>query len=104
MSIGRRGSAGSGGLSFMTSPSAMPTRSAPSSLAFALTSADVTLRRKISTISRLRLVALPGSRRALRLALFEILHLARHDAFVTVGPDPADIPIVEAGYRVAALS
>src|SRR4029077_894541 len=86
----------------MTSPSAMPTRSAPSSLAFALISAAVTRARKTATISG-SFAGVRG-RRALLLAPFEILQLTRDDPLVAVRPNPADIPIVEAVDRLPALA
>src|SRR5262245_26077258 len=88
----------------MTSPSAMPTRSAPSSFALALISAAVTFWRKISTMSGTGLQGTFGRNRALLLAPFEILQLSGNDALVAVGADPAHVPVVETSDRVAALA
>src|SRR5262249_46817826 len=104
MSIGRRGSEGSGGLAFITSPSAMPTRSAPSSRALAFTSAADILCRKISSILAFLQPALLRRCGACFLPLFELLHLPRHDPPVTIGTDPADVPSVETGDRFTALA
>src|ERR1700724_1905672 len=104
MSIGRRGSEGSGGLAFITSPSAMPTRSAPSSLALAFTSAAEIFWRKISTISAFWQHDLLRRCGARLLARFELLHLPRHDPPVALGTDPADVPSVETGDRFTALA
>src|SRR5262249_53474175 len=102
MSIGRRGSEGLGGLAFITSPSAMPTRSAPSSRALAFTWSAEIFWQKISTI----LVRDDVLRRygARLLARFELLHLPRHDPPIALGTDPADVPGVETGDRFAALA
>src|SRR2546421_2193292 len=68
-------------------PSAMPTRSAPSSRALALISAAVSGLRYISTLFLL-------------LAL-ELLQLLRHHPLVALGPDPARVPFRQAGARLA---
>src|SRR4029077_2280140 len=104
MSIGRRGSDRSGGLAFITSPSAMPTRSAPSSRPLAFTSAAEIFWRKISTISIFLQRGLFRRRGARLLACFELLHLPRHDPLVALGTDPADVPSVETGDRLTALA
>src|SRR3954465_7367176 len=74
----------------MRAPSAMPTRSAPSSRALALISAAVSGLRNIST--QLFLLAL------------ELLHLPGHHALVALGPDPAAIPFGQPGDRRAGFA
>src|SRR6267142_4162143 len=71
-------------------PSAMPTRSAPSSRALALISAAVSGFRNIST--QLFLLAL------------ELLQLLRHHPLVAFGPDPARVPLRQAGARVPCFA
>src|SRR5581483_3798100 len=71
-------------------PSAMPTRSAPSSRAFALIAAAVSGFRNISTL--------------FFLLAFELLQLPRDDALVALGPDPARVPFGEAGNRGALFA
>src|SRR5437667_6353950 len=67
-------------------PSAMPTRSAPSSRALVFTCCEV----------RGVLVSF--------MALFECLKLPRHDALVALLADPAHVPLREAGQIDAAFS
>src|SRR6516164_2030358 len=104
----------------MTSPSAMPTRSAPSSLALALISAAVTRSRYTVTISDsisehdlvrkpvatfrscCRFLGLLRRRGTRSLTPFEILQLARDDSLVAVRSDPANVPRVEPVDRLAA--
>src|SRR4051812_43886740 len=74
----------------MRAPSAMPTRSAPSSRALAFISLAVSGFLKIST--QLFLLAL------------ELLHLLRHHPLVALRPDPAAVPVGQAGDGRAALS
>src|SRR4051812_38706715 len=69
----------------MRAPSAMPTRSAPSSRALAFISPTVSGFRNIST--QLFLLAL------------ELLHLLGHHALVALGADPAPIPLGQARNR-----
>src|SRR5437899_4032038 len=71
-------------------PSAMPTRSAPSSRALALISAAVSGLRNIST--------------AFLLPAFELLELARDDAFIAVGADPAHVPVRQPRNRLAGFA
>src|ERR1041385_7350985 len=71
-------------------PSAMPTRSAPSSRAFPLISAAVSGFRNISML--------------FLLAPLELLQLLRHHSFVTLGSHPARIPLGEPAARFAALA
>src|SRR3954466_9757008 len=71
-------------------PSAMPTRSAPNSRALALIAVAVSGLRYIST--------------AFLLLAFEFLELARHDALIAVGSDPARIPLGQAAARLASLA
>src|SRR6185503_5399884 len=68
-------------------PSAMPTRSAPSSRALVLICAAVSGRLKMFTL-------LP----------FELLQLAGDDPLVALLADPADVPFVEAGQVAAFLA
>src|SRR5687767_6837556 len=71
---------------FSFAPSAMPTRSAPSSRAFCLTS-----------------LAVSGF---LKIFIFfpELLQLARDDPFVAGFTDPADVPLGQSGQRLAFLA
>src|SRR2546423_11300097 len=71
-------------------PSAMPTRSAPSSRALALISAAVSGFRYIST--------------QLPLVFLELLQLLRHHALVALRADPARIPFRHAAARLAVLT
>src|SRR3954466_12105897 len=71
-------------------PSAMPTRSAPSSRALALIWLAVSGFLKIST--------------KLPLLAFELLELARHHHLVALGPHPARIPLREPGDRLSGLA
>src|SRR5438477_6262740 len=71
-------------------PSAMPTRSAPSSRALALISAAVSGFRNISTLFLL-------------LAL-ELLELAGNHALVALGPHPTRIPLRQAAAHLPALT
>src|SRR5919199_118549 len=71
-------------------PSAMPTRSAPSSRALALIACAVSGFRNISM--------------QLTLAAFELLQLLRHDALVSVRPDPAPVPFRESRDRRAGFA
>src|SRR5678815_707814 len=68
-------------------PSAMPTRSAPSSRALIFICAAVSGRLKMFTL-------LP----------FEFLQLPRDDSLIALLADPADVPLVEAGQVVAFLA
>src|SRR5512138_2077499 len=74
----------------MRAPSAMPARSAPSSRALSLICAAVSGCLKIST--------------AFLLTLPELLQLPGDHALVAFGPDPARIPLGQAGDRLAVLS
>src|SRR5438128_4310294 len=71
-------------------PSAMPTRSAPSSRALALISAAVSGFRYIST--------------QLLLVLLELLQLLRDHPLVALRPDPARIPLRQATACFAGLA
>src|SRR5437867_8617649 len=71
-------------------PSAMPTRSAPSSRAFALISAAVSGLRYIST--------------QFLLAFLEFLQLLRDHPLVAVGPDPARVPLRQAAAGFAGFA
>src|SRR5436190_4678306 len=71
-------------------PSAMPTRSAPSSRALSFISTAVSSLLNIST--------------ELFLPFLEILQLLRHHALVTLRPDPARIPLREATARLACFA
>src|SRR6266850_1296310 len=71
-------------------PSAMPTRSAPSSRALALISAAVSGFRNIST--------------QFLLAFLELLQLLRDHALVALGPDPARVPLGQAAAWFPALT
>src|SRR3954452_25068610 len=71
-------------------PSAMPTRSAPSSRALALIWLAVSGFLKIST--------------KLPLLAFELLELARHHPLVALGPHPARIPFGQPGDRLSGLA
>src|SRR5438093_7040802 len=71
-------------------PSAMPTRSAPSSRALALISAAVSGFRNIST--------------QLLLALLELLQLLGHHALVALGSDPARVPLRQAAAYFTSLA
>src|SRR5438477_12835195 len=71
-------------------PSAMPTRSAPSSRALALISAAVSGFRYIST--------------QFLLLSFELLQLLRHHPLVALGSHPARVPLRQAGARLAFLA
>src|SRR3984893_2067790 len=110
MSIGRRGSAGSGGWRFISSPSAMPTRSAPSSLALRLTSSAVRGWRKMPTmlghspIPLLFCTLRRGRCRGLLLHAFGLLQLPRHDPFVTFRADPANVQDGKSAASLAAFS
>src|SRR5262245_25432324 len=68
-------------------PSAMPTRSAPSSRALVFICAAVSGRLKMFTLFSLELLQLPGD-----------------DPLVAFFADPADVPLVEAGQVVAFLA
>src|SRR3954465_4570508 len=71
-------------------PSAMPTRSAPSSRALALIWLAVSGFLKIST--------------KLPLLAFELLELARHHPLVALRPHPARIPFGQPGDRLSGLA
>src|SRR6185436_6713178 len=71
-------------------PSAMPTRSAPSSRALAFICASGSGFRKIST--------------HLLLPLLELLHLLRDHALLALGADPAHVPFRQATELFAALA
>src|SRR5438046_6675787 len=71
-------------------PSAMPTRSAPSSRALALISAAVSGFRNIST--------------QLLLVLLELLQLLGHHALVALGSDPARVPLRQAAAYFTGLA
>src|SRR5438552_14774040 len=75
---------------FSRAPSAMPTRSAPSSRALALISAAVSGFRYIST--------------QFLLLAFELLELLRHHPLVALGSHPARVPLRQAGARVARFT
>src|SRR5215475_1187684 len=98
MSEGRRGSLGSGGFASSAAPSAMPTRSAPSAFAFALTSAAVSGCLNTPTTS----LFLGRFGRPLLLELLERLQLLRDDALVAVRTDPAHVPLRKAGQLARA--
>src|SRR4051812_32265519 len=95
MSEGRRGSAGLGGCASSSAPSAMPTRSAPSSRALVLISAAVSGFLNIAGISDLFLGCGLGCG-PLFLLFLELLHLARHDPLVAFRPDPPLVPFGQA--------
>src|SRR5712691_6663087 len=99
MSDGRRGSFGSGGFASSAAPSAMPTRSAPSSRALVLMSAAVSGCLKIETMLGFRVLHVVDPR---LLLAFERLHLAGDDALVAVGADPPHVPGIEPGNLFAA--
>src|SRR3954469_19440753 len=86
MSDGRRGSAGFGGCASSSAPSAMPTRSAPSSRAFALISAAVSGFLYIAGMSGLLFLFGEGFfflEGFFDLRALELLHLLGHHPFVT---------------------
>src|ERR1041384_1785745 len=74
----------------MRAPSAMPTRSAPSSRALVLICAAVSGRLNIST--------------QLLLPALEFLHLLGDHPLVALGADPARVPFREAAQLLAALA
>src|SRR5438045_7523904 len=78
------------GAGFSRAPSAMPTRSAPSSQALALISAAVSGFRYIST--------------QFLLLSFELLQLLRHHPLVAFRSHPARVPLRQAGARLAFLA
>src|SRR5258705_9525489 len=69
-------------------PSAMPTRSAPSSFARVLMSCELSGFLLMFNF----------------LLLLEFLELFRHHALVALGPDPARVPLREPGDRLAFLA
>src|SRR5438045_407955 len=71
-------------------PSAMPTRSAPSSRALALISAAVSGLRNIST--------------QFLLLVLELLQLLRHHPFVALRPNPARVPFRQAAAYFTGLA
>src|SRR5690349_7784482 len=71
-------------------PSAIPTRSAPSSRALAIISVAVSGFRNIST--------------AFLLLPFELLQLSRHDALVAFRSNPARVPVGKAGNRLTLFA
>src|SRR3954469_14274344 len=75
---------------FSRAPSAIPTRSAPSSRALALISAAVSGFRYIST--------------QFLLFTFELLQLLRHHPLVAFRSHPARVPLRQAGARVARFT
>src|SRR5436190_23524048 len=77
-------------------PSAMPTRSAPSSRALALIWLAVSGFLKISTGFLPLLIRY--------LLSFELLELARHHALVAFGADPARVPFGETAARLARFA
>src|SRR5204862_5919722 len=75
---------------FSRAPSAMPTRSAPSSRALALISAAVSGFRYIST--------------QLLLVLLELLQLLGHHPLIALGADPARVPLRQAAAYFTGLA